>query len=110
METFWLSPPVALCIYLLIAYGLYRLGGAIAARGVDSVGKYKPYASGEDLLPAETRLSYHVFFRMALMFGVLHVAALVLSTLPLEITYHRLALFYLAGVGISVLVLTTGGH
>lgn len=108
MENLLLSPPFAMTVFLVLAYGLYRLGGAIAAPGADHPGKLKPYAGGEDLPPSEARLSYHAFFRMALMFGILHVAALVLSTLPLSLAYHRLALLYFGGVGISIFVLTTG--
>ncbi len=106
MENFWSSPPVALLVFLALAYGLYRLGGALAAQGEHSVNKHLPYTGGEDPLPAPSILTYHAFFRLALLFGILHVAALVLSTLPRYISSHRLALIYLVGVGISVFVLT----
>jgi NADH:ubiquinone oxidoreductase subunit 3 (subunit A) len=106
MENFWSSPPMALVIFLALAYGLYRIGGALAVRGEHSVNKHLPYTGGEDPLPVPSVLTYHAFFRLALLFGILHVATLVLSTLPRHIPSHRLALVYLAGVGISVLVLT----
>lgn len=106
MENFWTSPPVALIVFLALAYGLYRLGGALAAQGKHSVNKHLPYTGGEDPLPVPSALTYHAFFRLALLFGILHVAALVLSTLPRFISSHRLALVYLVGVGISVFVLT----
>jgi len=108
MENFLLTPPFAAGIFLMLAYGLYKLSGAVAAKGDAQPGKYKPYASGEDLAPSDARLSYHAFFRLALLFGVLHVAGLVLSTLPLGTAYNRLALLYLGVVGLSILVLTTG--
>lgn len=106
MNNFWSSPPVALLVFLALAYGLYRLGGALAAKGEPSPNKNLPYTGGEAPLPAPSMLTYHAFFRLALLFGILHVAALVLSTLPRDIPSHRLALVYLAGVGISVSVLT----
>ncbi len=106
MDNFWSSPPTALLVFLALAYGLYRLGGALAAKGEHSVNKHLPYTGGEDPLPAPNILTYHAFFRLALLFGILHVAALVLSTLPRYIPSHRLALVYLVGVGISVFVLT----
>ncbi len=106
MNNFWSSPPVALIVFLALAYGLYRLGGALAAKGTPSSNKSLPYTGGEDPLPAPSVLTYHAFFRLALLFGILHVAALVLSTLPRYVLSHRLALVYLVGVGISVLVLT----
>ena len=42
------------------------------------------------------------------MFGILHLATLVISTLPQETVSHRLATVYLAGIGVSVFVLTKG--
>ena len=102
------SPPVAMCVFALLAYGLYRLGGALGARGEEHPGKHQPYACGEELTPSRAQLTYHAFFRLALMFGILHLAALVLSTLPLEMAPHRTAVVYLVGIGISVFVLTKG--
>lgn len=102
------SPPVAFLFFLALAYGLYRLGGAISAAGEEHPGKHLPYASGEDLLPPETQLPYHSFFRLALLFGMLHLATLVLSTVPTEGEAHRLALAYLVGIAVSVFVLSKG--
>ena len=107
-----LSPPVAAWFFLSLAYGLYRLGGALAASGEDHPGKRQPYASGEDLLPPVAQLAYHAFFQLALMFSILHLATLVVSTLPPGGASHRadnqhlIAGAYLVGIGISVLVLT----
>jgi len=103
-----LSPPVALCLFLALSYGLYRLGGAVAAQGEEHPGKHLPYACGEDLMPPKVQLTYHAFFRLALVFAVLHMATLVVSTLPPEGASHRIAVAYLAGIAISVLVLTKG--
>ena len=103
-----LSPPVALCLFLALSYGLYRLGGAVAAQGEEHPGKHLPYACGEDLMPPKVQLAYHVFFRLALMFAVLHIATLVVSTLPTRGASHRIAVAYLAGIAISVFVLTKG--
>ncbi|MBL7201471.1 MAG: hypothetical protein ISS56_15130 [Anaerolineae bacterium] len=108
MTDFWASPLVGLCVFLALAYGLYRLSGAIAAPGKDHPGKHQPYACGEDLLPPKVQLTYHAFFRLALMFGILHLATLVISTLPLAETPHRTAVVYLAGIGVSVFALTDG--
>ncbi len=95
-------------IFLLISFSLYWLGGRISAQGTESPGKHEPYACGESLAPPKVLLSYHAFFRLALMFGILHVTALVISTLPLESTSHRIALIYVAAVGISGFALTGG--
>jgi NADH:ubiquinone oxidoreductase subunit 3 (subunit A) len=108
MQNILLSPPVVFCAFLALAYGLYRLGGRLAASGEDHPGKHQPYACGEDLMPPEAQLAYHAFFKLALMFGILHLATLVVATLPAGGISHRIATAYLAGIGISVFVLTDG--
>ena len=102
------SPPIVMCVFLVLAYGLYRLGGKIAARGPDHPGKHQPYACGEELPSPKAQLTYHAFFKLALMFGMLHLATLVLSTLPIGTASRRQATAYLIGIGISVFVLTNG--
>ena len=108
MQNILLSPPFALALFLALAYGLYRLGGKLAAQGEDQPGKHQPYACGEDLGLAQTKLTYHAFFKLALMFGILHLASLVIATLPANGISRRLATLYLVGIGISMLVLTEG--
>jgi len=103
-----LSPPIALCFFLALAYGIYRAGRGLSERGEKHPGKHQPYACGEDLLPPEAQLSYRAFFRLALVFAVLHLATLVVSTLPPGGGSRRLALAYLIGIGVSVFVLTDG--
>jgi NADH:ubiquinone oxidoreductase subunit 3 (subunit A) len=103
-----LSPPVVIAVFVGLVYALYRLGGSLAARGRDAPGKHQPYACGEEIAPPRAQLAYHAFFRLALMFGILHLATLVLSTLPFETVSHRLAIAYLVGIGLSVLALTEG--
>ncbi|MBN1641340.1 MAG: hypothetical protein JXA09_08890 [Anaerolineae bacterium] len=107
MQTY-LNPPFVAGAFIALAYALYRLGGWVGARGRDEPGKHQPYACGEELPPPRAQLSYHAFFRLALMFGILHLATLVLSTLALGSAPHRLAGLYLAGIGISILALTEG--
>jgi NADH:ubiquinone oxidoreductase subunit 3 (subunit A) len=101
-----LSPPIAFAIFGALAYGVYRLGGRIGARGQETSGKRQPYACGEDLLPPKAQLSYRAFFKLALMFGILHLATLVIATLPLGGFSRGLATLYLVGVGVSVFVLS----
>lgn len=105
MDTLLLSPPVAVAFFFLLAYGLYRLGGYVAAPGVPHEDKLRVYTGGEEIPPPASLLTYHAFFRLALLFGILHVAALVVSTLPGRGASHRVALIYLIGIGISMVML-----
>ena len=108
MNNILLSPPITMGVFLLLAFGLYRLGGAVAAQGDAHPDKHLPYTGGEDMVPPTRQLSYQAFFHLALMFALLHISVLVLSTLSRNPSSHRLALFYLLGVGLSVFVLTEG--
>lgn len=118
MDADWLaSPPVALALFLALAGGLYWLSGRWAARSEDSPGKHQPYACGEDLRSARPalpgvvsdqdgpQLSYHGFFRLALMFVVVHMATLLLAILPNTQDMRFLATAYLIGIAICVDVL-----
>jgi len=105
MRDILLSPPVVMLVYLGIGFGIYLLSRAWAARGADHPGKHRPYACGEDLRMPPVKLGYHPFFRLALMFSVLHLAALTVSTLPGRGLFQPAGLVYLAGIAISVLVL-----
>ncbi len=103
-----LSPLFVILIFSAVALGLYALGGVLAPRGQEHPGKRQPYACGEDIAPPEIQLSYQGFFHLALMFGVLHLSALVVSTLSSGAGPQRVALVYLGGIALSVFVLAWG--
>jgi NADH:ubiquinone oxidoreductase subunit 3 (subunit A) len=104
MNELLLAPPIAVLVFLAVACGIYRLGARPGPR--DASDKYLPYTGGEQPLPLPPQQGYHVFFRLALLFSILHVATLVLSTLPRDLQPRRTALIYLAGIAISVFALT----
>ncbi len=105
MRDLLFSVPVVFGVFLLFFGGLYLFFGRHAARGKDHPEKYLPYSGGQDIPPSEGRLSYQAFFRIGLLFGILHVAALVLATLPLKGAGQAIGLIYLAGISISAIVL-----
>lgn len=106
MFTAWIaSPPVAGFLLTLLVVLVYRLSGRWAARGPDSTGKHLPYACGEDFGPETAGLSYQRFFRLALMFVVVHMAVLVVALLPRVLGARMLATAYLLGVAICIDVL-----
>ncbi len=100
-----ISPPVAFIVFfILVSLGYIFLQG-YTAEGPDHKEKHLPYSGGQKIPPSEVRLSYESFFRIGLLFGITHVAVLVLATLPLNWSSQRIGLLYLIGVSISAVVL-----
>jgi NADH:ubiquinone oxidoreductase subunit 3 (subunit A) len=109
MNAHWTTMPILVFgLWLLGAAGLHWLGGKLAMPGAEMPEKHLPYACGEDVGQPEAQLSYRRFFRLALMFVVVHMATLVVALLPVAVDARILATFYLAGVAVCVDVLVTG--
>ena len=100
-----LSPPIAFAIFFILMTLLYGYLQRFAAKGEDHPDKHLPYSGGQKIPPMEVRLSYKAFFRLGLLFGIAHVAVLVLATLPMNWGSHRIGLLYLVGISISAAVL-----
>jgi len=99
-----LFPPVAFTIFLLVGFLLLWLGKSMAATGKHSSGKRTPYACGEEVSDEKLQPDYSYFFPFALFFTIIHVAALMLATLPGGQT-ALLGIVYLAGVAIALYTL-----
>jgi len=107
MNPGWLaSPPVALALFVGLGWALHAWAGKWAARGEDSPGKHLPYACGEDLVPNATEMSYQRFFRLALMFVIVHIVTLVIAALSRETEVRALATAFVLGVAVCIDVLT----
>ncbi len=100
-----LSPPIAFVIFFLLLSLGYIFIQKYISKGPDDPEKYLPYSGGQNIPPVEVRLSYRRFFRIGLLFGIAHVAVLVLATVPLDWDAHWIGLVYLIGISISALVL-----
>ena len=110
MTSDWLrNPLIALALYSALGLVLYRLAGKVGARGSSAGARRRPYACGQDLAPSGVRLSYKQFFRLALMFIVVHIAALVAMLMLRVGREPSLAAVYLLGTGVCVDILTRGG-
>jgi NADH:ubiquinone oxidoreductase subunit 3 (subunit A) len=103
----FLIPPIAFIFFLGLLFLAYVFIQRHAARGEDHPDKHLPYSGGQRIPPVEVRLSYKTFFRIGLLFGIAHVAVLVLATLPMNWASHRLGLVYLFGISISAIVLAS---
>ena len=101
-----LSPPVAFFVFLAVAFGLYALGRGMAPKLTNVGGKLTTYACGENIPGAKVQFGYRLFFFIALFFTMMHVAVLVIATVPDgPITFF--ALFYLVMIFLSVMSLVT---
>ena len=102
----FLSPPIAFVVFLLLSYLLYLWAGLIAPKGNKEGGKLKTYACGEDIPGFKIQFGYRMFFFIALFFTMMHVAALVVATLP-KGPFVFFGIFYLGMIFLSVLALIT---
>ncbi|MFO7696446.1 MAG: NADH-quinone oxidoreductase subunit A [Anaerolineae bacterium] len=95
-----------LLLFLGLCLVIYLLAERLAPGGGDQGAKRQPYACGQDLTPSGEQLSYGRFYRLALLFIIAHIGALIAMLLSLADTGWAMAVIYLAGVGICVQVLT----
>ena len=101
-----LSPPVAFFVFLAAAGGLYALGRKMAPKPTKTGGKLTTYACGENIPGVKVQFGYRLFFFIALFFTMMHVAVLVIATVPPgKIVFF--AVFYLIMIFLSVMALVT---
>lgn len=107
MNNFFLNPVIVFFFFLLLTGGGYVVILRFTDKGKSHPKKYLPYTGGQDFPTPDIQLSYQAFFRIGLLFGILHVSALVLSLLPLDWSSHQIGLVYLFGISISAYVLAS---
>ena len=101
-----LSPPVAFFVFLAAAFGLYGLGKGMAPKLTNVGGKLTTYACGENIPGVKIPFGSRLFVFIALCFTMMHVAVLVVATVPSgKIVFF--AIFYLIMIVLSVTALVT---
>ena len=101
-----LTPVLAFVIFLLLSLFIYWIGGRLAPKLRKVGGKLTSYACGEDMAGVKVQWGFRLFFFIALFFTIMHVASLVVATLPGgPIVFF--GIFYLAMIFLSVLALIT---
>jgi NADH-quinone oxidoreductase subunit A len=101
-----IAPPVAFILFLAIAVLIYLLGRRMAPKLNKAGGKLKTYACGEDIPGVKVQFGYRLFFFIALFFTIMHVAALMIATVPSgKIVWF--AVLYLVVIFLSILALVT---
>ena len=85
MQNLLLFPPLAFLFFfaviLVLALFSARFSFPVQKK---SGGKYKSYACGEDISPHRLQPNYSQFFPYAYFFTIMHVVALMLTTMPAE--------------------------
>lgn len=82
MKNWLLFPPIAFGVILVFGIILSLLSSKLAARSTSHPkGKIKPYACGEDIDTHRMQPDYSYFFPFA-FFTIMHVAALLIATVP----------------------------
>jgi len=106
-EQILLSPPVAFIVLLLVLLVISRFFSALAFRKRQNICEAeKSYACGEDFEGHMIQPDYSQFFPYAFFFTILHVAALVIATVPTEtMQTFFVAIVYVAGAVIGLFIL-----
>jgi NADH:ubiquinone oxidoreductase subunit 3 (subunit A) len=107
IEKIILSPPAAFIIILLFVYVLARLCSYCAfGKRRNFAEAEKPYACGEDFEGYLIQPDYSQFFPFAFFFTILHIAALLVATVPTEtVKTFIIAITYIIGAIIGLVVL-----
>lgn len=98
-----ISPPVAFFVFIVFFSIFYLLVGKYASHGESSNEKRSTYACGENLPGFKFQFGYNLFFIFALLFTIMHVAVLVIATLPSVSPAVYFGVFYLAAIFLSVM-------
>ena len=103
---FLISPPVAFVLFLAVAFLVYLVGKRMAPKMTRIGGKLTSYACGEDIPGTKVQFGYRLFFFIALFFTIMHVATLIIATVPAgKIVWF--AVLYLAVIFLSIMALVT---
>jgi NADH:ubiquinone oxidoreductase subunit 3 (subunit A) len=105
MNQFFYTPPIVFALFLGLFTLMYLGVSKYSAKGTDHPEKYLPYSSGQSLPAGEYIFSYKTFFRIGLLFVVLHVSALIISTFSSNRASLLFGVVYLIGMFISAFAL-----
>jgi hypothetical protein len=101
-----ITPLAGFVVFSFVSYAIYRLGAMLAPKLKDEGAKLAQYACGEDFPARKFQVGYRLFFYAALFFTMMHVAALVIATLPGgSLAYAVLGIFYLLMITLSIVAL-----
>jgi len=96
-------PPLVFILLLAVISALSWLARGLSPRGAQTSGKGEPYACGQNVSTGRIQPSYGDFFPFAFFFTIIHVTALVLSTVPANAIW--LAMPFLAITALAIVIL-----
>lgn len=105
MKTILFYPPITFFIFLIIGSLIHILSKALRPKSTLGDEKLTTYACGENIPGRKVKHSYH-FFRFAFLFTILHIAVLIIATVPKGIV-AILGIAYLIIILLTVIVLLT---
>lgn len=105
MGEFFLYPPIAFLIFLLIGYLIYKFSKLLRPKSNSNDEKLSTYACGENIQGRKLQHGYQ-FFYIAFFFTILHIVALVVATVPSGVI-AVLGIAYIVVALITVLILLT---
>ena len=101
-----LIPPIAFAVMLLAVWAGATLLKKLSIKGAaPSDGKSKEYACGENVELHRMQPDYGHFFPFAFFFTVMHVVALMLTTVPRALSTAFMPLLYVAAAGTALFIL-----
>ena len=103
MGNLLLSPPIDFLILLVVFALMSWLAKPLSPVGKETAGKGEPYACGQNVSTGRIQPSYNEFFPFAFFFTIMHVAALVLGTVPADAAWMAIPFLAIAALAIVIL-------
>jgi NADH:ubiquinone oxidoreductase subunit 3 (subunit A) len=101
-----LTPLAGFVLFTGVAFLIYKLGDVMAPTLKDAGAKLEAYACGEPVPGQKWHVGYRLFFYAALFFTIMHVAALVIATIPGgSLAFALLGIIYLLMITLSIMAL-----
>lgn len=107
MHTWLLTPPILFIVMAAITGSSFLMAARFRERRARrDDGSVKPYACGEEVQGSAIQPDYSTFFPFAFYFTILHVVALMISTVPTDLTATIvIAVLYIVGAVIGMFIL-----
>lgn len=106
MDKILLLPPIAFLILLIAGYLISLSFSKLAVKGHESAGKFEQYACGEDIPAQHLKPDYSQFFPFAIFFTIMHVVALILTTIPKDFSSgYMIGAIFIASALVGLLIL-----